>query len=288
MDKVNLFVIGASKCGTTTLWELLNSHDKICMSSPKEPSFFSFSSFKSNLSNYNTLFDWSRNFKYWGDASPIYSETTLIPDMPKRIFEYNPDAKIIYIVRKPNDRLESVWKQTVSSGHWYQPIYKKHTDVEVGIMPFNFEKALYNYPAFLEATRYWTHLKNYKQYFKDSNILVVFFDDLITDNIETSRKIYDFLDLPFSSTSQNMGHSNLSKGKRAYSPIIMSISRLRLMKFVLKIVRFSGVNISQPKFRISERKMLTVQESVKVNSILQQEIKSILEYARKPVNFWDD
>ena len=38
----NLFIIGASKCGTTSLWYMLNNHPGVFMSTPKEPWFFSF------------------------------------------------------------------------------------------------------------------------------------------------------------------------------------------------------------------------------------------------------
>ncbi|WP_279401832.1 hypothetical protein [Piscibacillus salipiscarius] len=40
MKKANLFVIGASKCGTTSLYEILKEHPNICMSNLKETGYF--------------------------------------------------------------------------------------------------------------------------------------------------------------------------------------------------------------------------------------------------------
>jgi hypothetical protein len=41
MPLTNLFIVGAPKCGTTTLHDLLNSQENIEMSAVKEPHFFS-------------------------------------------------------------------------------------------------------------------------------------------------------------------------------------------------------------------------------------------------------
>ena len=39
--KPNFFIIGAPKCGTTSLHNYLKSHSQITMSNPKEPHYFS-------------------------------------------------------------------------------------------------------------------------------------------------------------------------------------------------------------------------------------------------------
>jgi len=57
-------------------------------------------------------------------VSPIYSETKLMPEIPKRIYDYNPNAKIIYIVKNPIERLKSVWRQTLFNEHNYNNMYK--------------------------------------------------------------------------------------------------------------------------------------------------------------------
>ena len=39
--KVDFFIVGAPKAGTTSLYHYLNEHPKISMSSVKEPNYFS-------------------------------------------------------------------------------------------------------------------------------------------------------------------------------------------------------------------------------------------------------
>ena len=40
MRKPNLFIVGAPRCGTTSLWSYLKGHLEIYMSTPKELYFF--------------------------------------------------------------------------------------------------------------------------------------------------------------------------------------------------------------------------------------------------------
>ena len=41
LSKVNFFVIGAAKCGTTTLYARLRSHPEVFLSPMKEPNYYS-------------------------------------------------------------------------------------------------------------------------------------------------------------------------------------------------------------------------------------------------------
>jgi len=80
--KPNLFIIGASKCGTTSLYNILKRQKDICMSSIKEPHYFAGKNSKKSLEWYLSLFrHCDENKKIIGEASPIYSETTYFPDV---------------------------------------------------------------------------------------------------------------------------------------------------------------------------------------------------------------
>lgn len=118
-NKVNLFIIGAPKCGTTALATYLNSHNEIFMSSPKEPHFFS-SKFKDwfykaeSLEQYLALFSNSNDsHKILGEASVLYlyDSSALI-----KIYDYNPDAKIVVMLRNPIDLAYSWHSQAVYNG----------------------------------------------------------------------------------------------------------------------------------------------------------------------------
>ena len=99
MPVPNLFIVGASKCGTTGLYHLLEKHDECCMSSVKEPHYFN--STEKTKDWYLSLFTACKGSSVIGEASPIYSETTYFPSVPGKIYEFNPSAKIVYMVRHP-------------------------------------------------------------------------------------------------------------------------------------------------------------------------------------------
>ena len=189
LKKQNIFLIGAPKCGTTFLHDLLKQHKEICMCHIKEPLFFNDDAYFEKMEWYQSLFRHCKNERYIGESSPVYSLTTYFPDIPNRIYKFNPDSKIIYLIREPFSRLKSVYKQTMSTGHW------EHTKLFDKKMPINFQDAIFEYPSYIEATRYWTNLNNYRKYFPDSSIKVVFFEDLVANPVIVIESIFQFLQL---------------------------------------------------------------------------------------------
>jgi len=285
--KPNLFIIGASKCGTTSLWHMLNLHPDIFMSEPKEPWFFSFSDYEKRLDWYHNLFKNVKNEKIIGEASPIYSETTLIPELPERIFRFNPDAKIIYIVREPIDRLKSAWRQTLYSGHWYKEAYKNYTDVKVNPMSKKFKKAVFSYPAFLEATKYHTHLNNYRKYFSDDKILLLFFEDLKTDPKGLYKIICSFLQVPYVFKEQIFEKKNSSNQKKMVRKWVLQLKKYKEIQSIYSWIKEKTgfkANIGTKSIKYEIRVSKKIEK--KIYDYLQSEIEGILSYGNKTVNFW--
>jgi hypothetical protein len=110
--KVNLFIIGAPKAGTTSLYYYLNQHPGIQMPQIKEPHYFSkdFPKFTNinELDEYHDLFEWDANAQYYGDASVwyLYSDEAI-----ENISAYNSEAKFIVMLRDPRELLPSLHNQ---------------------------------------------------------------------------------------------------------------------------------------------------------------------------------
>lgn len=112
--KVNLFVLGAAKCGTTTLHHYLNQHPSILMAHPKEPLFFE-AEYECGNDFYHEKY-----FATW-DGQPIQGEARhrnlYLPFVVPRIKAYAPDdAKFLVILRNPVDRAYSHWWHNYSWG----------------------------------------------------------------------------------------------------------------------------------------------------------------------------
>jgi len=107
MKKPNLIIVGAAKCGTTSLHNYLNQHPEIFMSYIKEPrhfcsDFFPFGSEKhfkyKDEKTYLKLFEKGLDKKIVGESTPLYLYSK---KSAKEIHEFNPDAKVIIMLRDP-------------------------------------------------------------------------------------------------------------------------------------------------------------------------------------------
>tara|TARA_B110000014_G_scaffold261522_1_gene253411 strand:- start:13498 stop:14391 length:894 start_codon:yes stop_codon:yes gene_type:complete len=117
VDKPNLFIVGAPKCGTTFLYHYLRKHPDIYFSDFKEPHFFGSDLIRKNkaynldASEYQKLFN--SNKKIIGEASTFY---IFSKNAAKEIYRFNPDAKIIIMLRNLVDLVHSMHSQFVFSG----------------------------------------------------------------------------------------------------------------------------------------------------------------------------
>jgi hypothetical protein len=104
----DFFIVGAPKCGTTSLATWLASHPHVFMSPIKEPNYYTFDSPRRRtvptLEQYQKLFASAGRFQVCGEASTSY----LLSDVAvPAIIASNPRAKIIAIVRNPLDLVVS-------------------------------------------------------------------------------------------------------------------------------------------------------------------------------------
>src|SRR5579863_2299196 len=95
-------IVGAPKCGTTSLYATLKRHPQIFLSPAKEPHFFARDypnrRDMQDVRDYNRLFVRAKPFQLRGEASVLYlSSQTAIAD----ILQVRPDAKCIVLVRDP-------------------------------------------------------------------------------------------------------------------------------------------------------------------------------------------
>jgi hypothetical protein len=117
-----IFIIGAAKCGTTSLHELLSRHPDICSGGMKEKHFFDEPAemFKGGffaMQNYRESFRKdSKSCKYFIDSTPAYIRGTAIDNMN---VTFSPTAlsqkKFILLLREPAER-ECSWYQHFARG----------------------------------------------------------------------------------------------------------------------------------------------------------------------------
>ncbi len=116
MRKPNLFIVGAPKSGTTSLFHALAQHGAVFACKKKEPLFFG-SDFSKNRcyteEEYLDLFAAAKEETYLLEATTwyLFSERAA-----REIFEFNPESKIIIMLRNPVDLLYSLYYQRLFNG----------------------------------------------------------------------------------------------------------------------------------------------------------------------------
>ena len=107
---IGFIICGTQKGGTTALDYYLRFHEEVCMAKKKEVHFFDnddyFKRKKIKYQDYHKFFNPSKNHKIIGEATPIYM---FWENAMERIYDYNPDMKLIAILRNPIDRAFSNW-----------------------------------------------------------------------------------------------------------------------------------------------------------------------------------
>ena len=171
-------IIGAMKCGTTSLHGMLGAHPDIFMSREKELHFFAEDM---NLGRgegwYRRHFRTARAL--CGEASPSYAAWPRHAGVPERMRALIPGAKLIYCVRDPIDRALSHYRHALASGAYRLP-------VDEGILR----------EPFLRQGRYATQLERYLAAgWPEDRILVVEAEALRTQRKLTLEGILRFLDV---------------------------------------------------------------------------------------------
>jgi Sulfotransferase domain len=117
MTKPNFFIIGAPKCGTTSLHAYLASHPQIFMSVRKEPTYFD-----SDLAHFVATRSEGEYLRYFSRANDAYlavgeasSDYLYSRVAVPRILDFNPNARFVVMVRNPIDMASSLHAECVKT-----------------------------------------------------------------------------------------------------------------------------------------------------------------------------
>lgn len=176
----NAIAIGAGKAGSTSLHNYLNEHPHIFGSKEKELMYFT-SRFDRGVEWYKSNFPVQDGVKIYFETTPQYTFRDEIAGVPERIFEFDPDMKLMYIVREPLSRIVSHFN------HWNRTQPHKYKDLERSLATPAHRK------KFVDRTLYFHQLKAYLDVFPKEQIKVIFLEDFKVDFGGTLNTIYDFL-----------------------------------------------------------------------------------------------
>jgi len=219
--KPNLFIVGAAKAATTSLHVYLSAHPDVYMSPIKEPNFFSkdicceyfTESFRKKnnfnidaylskkklksrhaaynireLYQYLKLYRDIRNERYAGESSVSYLYSQVAAE---EIYRFNPEAKIIIVLRNPIERAFSHWLMDLRSGIAIESSF-------IGAVLEDYSQAKKGWGVshlYIELGLYYKQVKRYIDRFPKDNVIILLFDELKSNPENFFKKLFEFLDI---------------------------------------------------------------------------------------------
>lgn len=193
----NFFLLGAGRCGTTSLYILLRQHPEIFLSEPKEPSFFCrpFQVVRDPVS-YVELFRNAGNATVVGDASHVHFSH---PDAARTIRAFFPTARFLLILRNPADRAYALYCWMTAQGHEWHDKFEDALAAENrrAADPAFMNKASHYEGNFMyfRSGLFGKQLQRYLEHYPRNAFHVTTLDRLSAQPNETLAEIYEFLDV---------------------------------------------------------------------------------------------
>ena len=179
------------KSGSSTLTRNLNAHPSIFMGiRPKEPHhlltreelldvypLMEELGFYKDEVLYRRLFEGHEDCAIWGDASQSYGRLNRVKGAPERLAAYNPDARILYIMRDPIVR-------TISH-YWYSVNFFGEGRPMLQAMKENDD--------YRDTSYYAMQLKAYLEHFPREQIMAITLEDLRDEPVAVMQQVYGWL-----------------------------------------------------------------------------------------------
>jgi hypothetical protein len=201
MRRPNFFIIGAPKCGTTSLYSWLSQHPRIFMPIANEPTFFAddFPAYRGN----GTLADYERLFEAAGPGHLAVGEAsvwylfsqTAVP----AILRYQPEARFIVLLRNPAEMIHSLHAHFLQNFNEDEADFSKAWQMQSdrrdgrGVPTTALVPQLLQYA---DVGSLGAQMERLYRHVQKERVLALFFDDLRADPCAMYRRTLGFLRVP--------------------------------------------------------------------------------------------
>lgn len=250
-SKANLFLVGAMKAGTTGFLNVLGQHDDIYTCPVKEPHFFvnqlprtlyepsRFFSLEEyldkdfpeplhiakieNVSQYEKIFSLSSSQRYLAEGSTAYLHCS---ETPERIRKYNPQAKIIVLLRDPLERAFSHFMMNQGKGRenrtFNEAMNQGLVDLDAGHL---------HWSSYLKMSCYDASIASFKANF--DAVLLIRFEDFVKEREGVLKKVSEFLSVTTFNDTE-VGQKNASRSLR-FQKLFYFLKQLGLKDYFSKL-----------------------------------------------------
>ncbi len=187
--------MGAQKGGTTALDGYLRCHPHLCMPRKKELHFFDRDSFfelgQPDYEWYEKQFSPNSKHRLLGETTPAYMFWL---QSPKRIRDYNPNMRLIFLLRNPIERAYSHWNMQRTRG-WEKRGFLEAVDQEINTKQTSGFPSQNRRFSYIDRGYYSEQICRVRSYFPDQQLLFLKSETFFEDPGKVLEKIFGFLGL---------------------------------------------------------------------------------------------
>lgn len=264
----DIVIIGAMKAGTTSVFQYLASHPQVSRGKRKEPAFFTNGQYQNGLKWYTDLFP--ENDKLKIEASTNYTKYPQFGPVAQRMHATLPDAKLIYLVRHPVDRV-------ISQMHHLAISRGRTTDI-IGM-----DRIVNASGDAINISSYFYQLSQFLEYYDLSRISIQRFEDLLADPVHVMHQISRFLEIHTDFYTDHFNfrrHNDVSTSARVkYRKLHFYLYKAHLHLHFPPIHKLFETPIPRPQLTLEAKQYIwdAVQEDLRQ---FEQLIGRSLQYAR--------
>jgi hypothetical protein len=291
-------VAGVARAGTTTLYDLLKKNSQIFLPNIKETNFFSDANSKNKedyiipkddkfyhtkllteWQDYKRLYANAGRHQLKGDISPSYMWDV---KSAERIKARNKDAKIIISLRSPVDRALSHYKM-----NFYIGFEKEKQVLKALNKPYDGYWGGGN--CYLKCSYYYELIKAYYEHFDKDQILILIYEDWISDQSAALKSISDFLGIDYLEgdidISEHKNEVHSLKNRR----LLNLLRSQKAKKVVKKLLDEETINRIKGKFFVGGKSNISLshKEEEELKALFREDVMKCQKLINKDLlNLW--
>jgi hypothetical protein len=283
----NAVLIGVQKAGTTALYNWISQHPQV-FGNPAMKDF----PFFCNAGYFDKGEDWfAQRFSRWSGQKIIlhgyvhylfFAEQTAA-----RLKAFNPDTRLLAILRNPAERAYSAYLQARKTGHEPVSSFNEAIDYELSGKLLSFKDVTNR--SYIAQGKYSKNIRTYYKHFDSDRIKIILYDDLKEHPEATCRDIFDYLSIDGSFTAKistrneyGIPRSRLLRDlvkNGIKSPLIREILPINMRIRTRQIVRAFNT-------RRSEKPVLESSTWQRLDEIYESEIDRLENLLGKDLSSW--
>tara|TARA_B100001287_G_scaffold232608_1_gene203735 strand:+ start:854 stop:1741 length:888 start_codon:yes stop_codon:yes gene_type:complete len=217
MNLPNFICLGATKSGTTTLYDILRQHPEIYVPAFKEPHFFDIpENYKNGIDWYQKNYFKNVNKKVIAEFTPSYF---FDKEVPERIFNnLGSEVKFVVLLRHPVDRAYSHYLHSKRDEHEELDFVESLNQEEDRLSRYIENKDYLSYlrNSYISQGLYGDMVERYLKYFKLENFMFIHFEkEFLLKRDKTIHRVLNFLDIDSQIELQTDLRSNPSSKEKS-------------------------------------------------------------------------